>query len=57
MPALIPSQIRFLTKRIEAVKAELLEPASDLQRQTLQRDIADLEHRLNHAKLLASTYD
>ncbi len=55
------SQIRFLSRRVTAVRTELLglvvDAANlDCKKNALAMDLADLEHRLNHAKLLASTY-
>ncbi len=53
------SQVRFLSRRVNAVAAELAGLAGeslDCKKNALTRDLADLEHRLNHAKLLAATY-
>ncbi len=55
------SQVRFLSRRVVAVQTELLglvvDAANlDCKKNALQRDLADLQHRLDHAKLLAATY-
>lgn len=56
MPAIVTDQIAYLTKQCVRTLCALTNAKSDLEKNTITRDLADLQHRLNHAQLLAATY-